>query len=63
MLAYEFNTVLKDNTIEVPADYVHKMSNVKVVLLYDDYVSIEEAKDVFNEIMKDYKPAYDELAK
>jgi len=65
MKTFGFNTVLTENTLAIPEKF-YIPGNVKVVLIYEDGNNIideTEALDAYNQIMKEYKPAYEELAK
>ena len=65
MKTFGFDTVLTENNLKIPEKFFIP-GNVKVVLIYDEVkntVNETEALDVYDKIMKDYKPAYEELAK
>jgi len=65
MKTFGFDTVLIDNILKIPEKFFIP-GNVKIVLIYDDNEEIideTEAFDVYDKIMKEYKPAYEELAK
>jgi len=65
MKTYGFDTILTENTLIIPEKFFIP-GNVKIVLIYDDEKNIvdeTEAFDAYDDIMKNYRPAYEELAK
>ena len=65
MKTFGFDTILTENTLEIPEKYFIPGS-VKVVLIYEDGIDIAnetEVLDAYDKIMENYKPAYEELAK
>jgi hypothetical protein len=65
MRTFGFDTILTENTLKIPEKFFIP-GNVKIVLIYDDEKKIvdeTEAFGAYDKIMKDYKPAYEELAK
>jgi len=65
MRTFGFDTILTGNNLQIPEKFFIP-GNVKVVLIYEDdknIVSETEALNVYDKIMKDYRIAYEELAK
>ena len=65
MKTFGFDTILTENTLKIPEN-IFIPGNVKVVLIYEEgnnMINETEALDAYDKIMKEYKPAYEELAK
>ena len=67
MKTFGFDAVLTKNNLEIPENFFIP-GNVKVVLIYEDgnnnfSIDETEALGAYEKIMKNYRPAYEELAK